>query len=92
MCPLPMLTKPRREVGLGDPCTLQTALKGRWEKRAGRGVTAQLGLRKLQEVGWGQVKMASHSLKGHGWGYLHLQEYQRRARHSMVTSFNLGKC
>lgn len=71
---------------------LQTALKGRWKKRVGRGTVAWSCPRKLQECtskGVGemdQVKRANCSLKDCGWGFLQFQEYQRSARYSAVTS------
>lgn len=44
--------------------------------------------------GWDgvQVKRTSFNLKDSGWGYLYLQEYQRSAKHSIVTSSGSGEC
>lgn len=41
--------------------------------------------------GWDMVKIASHSFEDLDWGYLCLQEYQRGARHSMVTTTESSK-
>lgn len=50
------------------------------------------GLQLQEQGGWAQVKRASHRLKDCCWAYLHLQEYQKGARHSMqnAKSANCG--
>lgn len=68
-----------------DLWDLQAAPKWNWQKRIERGATVWWGLRKVhvynKMVGWSHVKRVHHSLEGCGWGYLHLQETQRSARH-----------
>lgn len=63
---------------------IQAALRGRWERRAGKGTIAQLGLRKLQDCsskggGVDQVKRTVVALKTVVGGYLALRVSTRGA-------------